>query len=132
MDITLRGFSNAWIPRLGVALALIPLGFVTAAVLDSQGFALLSRYVDIFAGDPFGLELMGIFWPGLFFGALGFSLAANLYPLLRLELSVRHGRIAGTFAITPRAGNLAVAVVSGLLLAAMLTYAVVENLAPYQ
>jgi hypothetical protein len=130
MDISLRRVPDGWIAGMGFALVLAPLVFVTTAVLESLGVAFLSVYVDFFAIDPLGLQLSNLVWPALFLGGLALALGSNLYAILGVQLRRDDEKIAGTLTVTPKLWNLAVMMVSGLLLATMVTYALLENFAP--
>ena len=124
MSAYLKKASPGKLAGLGFVLSVVPLYFVTAAVLN-YGFgvgALFDPLEKLFA-DPVRLRLLNqVITPILFFGGPVVALALNVYAVRRR----RKRSDAGPPRFT-RAWNVAVAVLSGLLLVTIAAYGFLEN-----
>jgi hypothetical protein len=72
-------------------------------------------------------EVFNLVSPVVFLGGLSLALALNVYAVARFDVDREHGTIVGTVRITPGLWNIAVAVVSILLLVTLVGYAFLEN-----
>ena len=120
MSAYLKGASPKKLAGLGFVLSLVPLYFVTAAVLNyGFGVGVLFEPLERFFADPLRLRILNqVITPILFFGGLIVALALNLYAV--------RGRKRSD-ASSSRAWNVAAAALSGLLLATIAVYGVLEN-----
>jgi hypothetical protein len=127
MSAYLKKASPGKLAGLGFVLSLVPLYFVTAAVLKyGFGVGALFDPLEKFFADPARLRLLNqVITPVLFFGGPVVALALNLYAIRR-----RRQRGDGDpprSARKARVWNVAAAVLSGLLLLTVATYGLLEN-----
>ncbi len=80
--------------------------------------------------DPESLRVFNLISPLVFLGGLVLALALNAYAVLRLNVSKEDGAIVSTVRLRIKFPNIAVAVVSFLLLFVLVGYAFLENVAP--
>ena len=120
MSAYLKEASPRKLAGLGFALSLVPLYFVTAAVLNyGFGVSLLFGPLERFFADPLRLRILNqVITPLLFFGGLIVALALNLYAV--------RGRKSGD-ASPASVWNVAVAALSGSLLVVITVYGILEN-----
>ena len=114
---------------IGFALILSPFLFVTGNVLEYElGFAGVMDPLDPLLADPVRKEIFKLTSPFIFLGGPLVALALNLYPVLGLSIKRSDGAISGAVTVRTRKWNLAVVTASGMLMMALFTYLVVENL----
>ena len=120
MSAYLKSASPKKLAGLGFVLSLVPLYFVTAAVLNyGFGVGVLFKPLERFFADPLRLRILNmVITPVLFFGGLIVALALNLYAV--------RGRKRSD-ASSPRVWNVVAALLSGLLLAVITVYGILEN-----
>jgi hypothetical protein len=127
MSAYLKEASPGKLAGLGFVLSMVPLYFVTAAVLNyGFGVGALFGPLERFFADPARLRILNwVITPVLFFGGPLMALALNVYAVRRRRQRGDDGppRSAGG----ARGWNVAVAVLSGLLLATIATYGFLEN-----
>jgi len=70
MAILSREASRNLTAAIGLLVTLLPLVFVTFALMEGLGVAYLSPHVAFFAADPAGLSVSNLFWPAIFLGGL--------------------------------------------------------------
>jgi len=63
----------------------------------------------------------------VFLEGLSLALALNVYAVVRFDVDREDGTIVGTVRVTPGLWNIAIAVVSVLLLVTLVGYAFLEN-----
>jgi len=73
-------------------------------------------------------EVFNLVSPVAFLGELCLAAALNVYAVARFDISREDGMIVSTIRVTPGLWNIAVAVVSILLVATLTGYALLENL----
>jgi hypothetical protein len=73
-------------------------------------------------------EVFNLVSPVAFLGELCLAEALNVYAVARFDISREDGTIVSTIRVTPGLWNIAVAVVSILLVATLTRYALLENL----
>lgn len=114
---------------LGLVFSLIPLYFVSAAVLKyGFGVGLLFDPLEAFFSDPSRLRILNlVLTPLLFFGGLLVALALNLYAILRVKRKRTDASALSRFAGEARGWNVAIIVLSSLLLATITVYGILEN-----
>ena len=72
-------------------------------------------------------EVFNLVSPVVFLGGLSLALALNVYAVVRFDINREDGTIVSTVRVTPGLWNIAVAVVSVLLLVTLVGYALLEN-----
>jgi hypothetical protein len=113
---------------IGFALVLAPLYFVSASLLKyGLGVGFLFDPLEAVLSVAGRREAFNLVSPVVFLGGLGLALALNVHAVMRFDVSREDGAIVGTVRVTPGLWNIAVAVVSILLLATLLGYAFLEN-----
>ena len=127
MSAYLEGASPRKLAGLGFVLSAVPLCFVTAAVLNyGFGVGALFDPLEKFFADPVRLRILNqVITPILFFGGPVIALALNVYAVRRRQRSDAASPRAARGA---RGWNVAVAVLSGVLLTTVATYGFLENL----
>ena len=121
--------NNYKLASVGFAFLLAPLIFVVASLLKYElgmGF-LFDPLERAFMSDPESLRVFNLVSPVVFLGGLGLALVLNMYAVLRLSVSREDGSIVSTVRLEAKFWNIAVAVVSLLLLATLVGYLFVEN-----
>jgi len=112
------GVNDYKLAGVGIAFLLAPLLFVAASLLK-YGFGVgflfdpLDRAV---MSDPENLRVFNMVSPVVFLGGLGLALVLNTYAVLRVNLSREDGTIVSTVRVEMKLANIAVVVVSSLLL----------------
>jgi hypothetical protein len=115
---------------LGFALLLAPLFFVAASLLKyGLGVGFLFDPLDAFLSDPRRLRVFNLISPVAFLGGLSLALAVNLYAVLRLNVAREDGAFVSTMRLEIKLANIAVVVVSALLLGTLVGYFFLENFA---
>jgi hypothetical protein len=113
---------------LGFVLLLAPLFFVAASLLKyGLGVEFLFDPLDAFLSDPQRLRVFNLISPVAFLGGLGLALAVNLYAVLRLNVAREDGALVSTVRLETKLANIAVVVVSALLLGTLVGYFFLEN-----
>jgi hypothetical protein len=113
----------------GLVLLSAPLFFVAASLLKYElGIGFLFDPLDkALMSGPERLSIFNLVSPMVFLRGLGLALVLNAYAVVRLDVGREDGTIASTVRLEVRFWNIAVAVVSLLLLATLLGYFFVEN-----
>ncbi len=122
---------------IGLALLLAPLYFVSASLLKyglGVGFLFdpLEAVLSVVGRrEIFNLVSPVVFLvsPVVFLGGLFLASVLNIYAVTRFEVSKEGGTIVSTVRVTPGSWNIAVAVVSILLMVTLSGYAFLENVA---
>jgi hypothetical protein len=113
---------------IGFVLILAPLYFVSASLLKyGLGVGFLFDPLEAVLTVAGRREVFNLVSPVVFLGGLGLALALNVYAVMRLDISREDGTIVSTVRITPGLWNIAVAVMSVLLLITLVGYVVLEN-----
>jgi hypothetical protein len=127
MSAYLKKASPGRLAGVGFVLSVVPLYFVAAAVLNyGFGVGALFGPLERFFADPARLRLLNqVITPVFFFGGPLVALALNVYAVRRRRQRGDDGppRSAGR----ARVWNVAVAVLSGLLLLTIVAYGLLEN-----
>ena len=113
---------------VGSLLLLAPLYFVCASLLKyglGVGFLFDPLEAGLFVAGR--REVFNLVSPVVFLGGLSLALALNVYAVMRLDVSSEDGTIVSTVRVTPGLWNIAVAVVSVLLLVTLVGYVFLEN-----
>lgn len=114
--------SNLKLAALGLALILPSLLLVTAGVLQTGlGSTQLADFVE-----SLGVSSI-LFSPLLILGGLGLALGVNLVSVLRVQFQLEAGVLISTIRVRGQLLNLGLIGLTGLLLAAILLYGVMEN-----
>jgi hypothetical protein len=113
----------------GFVLLSAPLYFVVASLLKYElGIGLLFDPLDaLLLSEPGRRYAFNLVSPVVFLGGLILALVINTYAVLRLNVGREDGEIVGVVKLEVRIWNIAVAVVSFLLLATLLGYFFAEN-----
>lgn len=120
--------SHYKLARLGFVLLVAPLFFVTASLLKyGAGVGLLFDPLEAFLSEPGRREVFNVISPVVFLGGLGLALAANLYAVLQPNVNKEDGAIVCVVRPEMKLANIAVAVVSSLLLVTLVGYVFLEN-----
>jgi hypothetical protein len=117
---------------IGLGLAAPALFFVLASLLKynfgvSQPFDLLESML----ATPDRFHLFNIISPFVFVGGLFMGVIVNLYPQMQMQLRRDHGRLVATITAEAKPINLTIVILGCLLLATLLGYVAVENLAHF-
>ncbi len=124
-EMVLRDYKLA---GLGIALLLAPLYFVSASLLKyGLGISLLFDPLEAFLSVSQRRDVFNLISPILFLGGLGLAVVLNVYPVLRLNVGREDGVILSTIRIEMKLVNVAVVVISLMLMSTLLGYAVLEN-----
>ncbi|MCA1687489.1 MAG: hypothetical protein LC714_02580 [Actinobacteria bacterium] len=112
----------------GLVLLSAPLFFVAASVLKYElGIGFLFDPLEVLLAEPGRRQVFNLVSPVVFLGGLGLALVLNAYAVVRLDVGREDGAIVSTVRLEVRFWNIAVAVMSLLLLATLLGYFFVEN-----
>ena len=113
---------------IGFVLLLAPLYFVSASLLKyGLGVGLLFDPLEAFLSVEGRRVVFNVVSPVVFLGGLGVALALNTYAVTRLNVRREGGTIVSTVRVKLGLWNIAVAVVSMLLLVTLVGYAFLEN-----
>jgi hypothetical protein len=112
----------------GLVLLSAPLFFVVASLLKYElGIGFLFDPLESLLSEPGRRYVFNLVSPPAFLGGLGLAVVANLYAALRLDIRREDGAVVNTVRLEIKVANIAVILVSLLLLAALLGYAFLEN-----
>jgi hypothetical protein len=113
---------------VGFVLVLAPLYFVSASLLKyGLGIGFLFDPLEAFLSVAGRRVVFNVVSPFVFLGGLCLALALNTYAVARLNVRREDGTIVSTVRLKLKLSNIAVAVVSILLLATLLGYVFLEN-----
>ena len=113
---------------VGFVLLLAPLYFISASLLKyGLGIGFLFDPLEAFLSVAGRRVVFNVVSPFVFLGGLCLALALNTYAVTRLNVRREEGTIVSTIRLKLRLSNIAVAVVSILLLATLLIYVFLEN-----
>jgi len=113
---------------VGLVLLAAPLFFVAGSLLKYElGIGLLFDPVEALLAEPGRRYVFDLISPVIFLGGLFLALALNASAILRLNVGREGGAIVGTARVEIRLWNIAVVVVSLLLLATLVGYLFAEN-----
>ena len=119
---------NRSLAVFGFVLLLAPLYFVSASLLKyGLGIGVLFDPLEAVLSVGGRREVFNLVSPVVFLGGLSIALALNVYAVARIHVSREDGTIVSTVRVTPRLWNIAVAVVSILLLMTLAGYVFLEN-----
>ena len=114
---------------IGFVHLLAPLYFVGASLLKYElGIGSLFDPLEAVLSVGGRRAIFNLVSPVVLLGGLGLALALNVYAVTRFDVGREGGTIVSTVRITPKLWNIAVAVVSMLLIVTLLGYAFLENL----
>jgi hypothetical protein len=114
---------------IGLVLLIAPLYFVSASLLKyGLGVGFLFDPLEAVLSVAGRREVFNLVSPVAFLGELCLAAALNVYAVARFDISREDGMIVSTIRVTPGLWNIAVAVVSILLVATLTGYALLENL----
>ncbi len=113
---------------VGSVLLLAPLYFVSASLMKyGLGIGFLFDPLEAFLSASGRRGVFNAISPLVFFGGLCLALALNTYAVAQLNVSREEGPIVSTFRLKLKSFNIAVAVISILLLSTLLGYVFLEN-----
>jgi hypothetical protein len=115
---------------IGLGLSAPALFFVVASLLKSN-FG-VSQPFDLFESmlvGPDRFHLFNIISPFVFVGGLLVAIIVNLYPQIEMQLRRDQGRLVATITAEVKPINIAIVILGCLLLATLVGYVAVENLA---
>ena len=113
---------------VGFLLLLAPLYFVSASLLEyGLRIGLLFDPLEAFFTVAGRRVVFNVVSPLVFLSGLCLALALNTYAVARLNVRREEGSIVSTIRLRLRLSNIAVAVVSFLLLTTLLGYVFLEN-----
>ena len=123
------GVNDYKLAGLGFALLLAPLFFVSASLLKyGLGIGILFDPLDkALMSDPAILRVFNLVSPVVFLGGLGLALVLNVYAVLQFNFSREDGTIVSTVRLEAKFWNLAVALLSVVLLSTLVGYFFLEN-----
>ena len=109
-------------------LLLAPLYFVSASLLKyGLGIGFLFNPLEAILSVPGRRAVFNVVSPFVFLGGLCLALALNTYAVTRLSIRREEGTIVSTVRLKLRLSNIAVAIISLLMLATLLGYVFLEN-----
>ena len=115
---------------VGLVLLLAPLFFVAASLLKhGLGVGFLFDPLEGFLAEPGRRHVFNLVSPVVFLGGLILALVLNVWSILRLDFGREDGVLVGTVRVEPGLLNIAVAVVSLLLLGTLFGYVFLETFA---
>ena len=125
------GMNDYKLAGVGFAFLLAPLLFVAASLLKyGLGIGFLFDPLErALMSDAESLRVFNLVSPVVFLGGLGLALVLNTYAFLRFNLSREDGTIVSTVRVEMKLANIAVVVVSSLLLGTLVGYFFLENFA---
>jgi hypothetical protein len=119
---------NRRLAVLGFVLLLAPLYFVSASLLKyGLGVGFLFDPLEAVLSVAGRREVFNLVSPVVFLGGLSLAMALNVYAVVRFDINREDGTIVSTVTVTPGLWNIAVAVVSVMLLVTLVGYAFLEN-----
>lgn len=125
------GVNDHKLAGIGVAFLAAPLFFVAASLLKYElgiGF-LFDPLGKALMSDPGRLHVFNLVSPVVFLGGLGLALVLNVYAVLGLNVSREDRTIVSVVRVEPKFWNLAVALLSVVLLGTLVGYFFLENFA---
>lgn len=126
-EIAVRDYKLA---GAGFVLILAPLYFVSASLLKyGLGVGFLFDPLKFFLSEPGRRYVFNLISPVVFLGGLVTALALNGYSIVRFGVGREDDAIVGTARLEMKLANVAVAVVSILLLGTLVGYVFLENFA---
>jgi hypothetical protein len=122
--------NNHKLAAVSFALLLLPLFFVSSSLLKyGLGIGLLFDPLETFLSVSQGRDVFNTVSPVVFLGGSGLALAMNLYAVLWPSISKESATGVSIVRLKLHLLNIAVILASSLLLAALLVYAFLENVA---
>jgi hypothetical protein len=119
---------NRRLAVLGFVLLLAPLYFVSASLLKyGLGVGFLFDPLEAVLSVAGRREVFNLVSPVVFLGGLSLAMALNVYAVVRFDINREDGTIVSTVRVTPGLWNIAVAIVSVMLLVTLVGYAFLEN-----
>jgi len=113
---------------VGFLLLLAPLYFVSASLLKyGLGIGFLFDPLEAFLSVAGRRAVFNVVSPFVFLGGLCLALALNTYAVARLHFRRENGTIVSTIRLKMSLSNIAVAVLSILLLTTLVSYVFLEN-----
>jgi hypothetical protein len=113
---------------IGSVFLLAPLYFVSASILKyGLGIGFLFDPLEAFLSVAERRVVFNVVSPFVFLGGLSLALVLNTYAIARVNVSREEGPIVSTFRLKLKSFNIAVAVISILLLSTLLGYVFLEN-----
>ena len=103
--------------------------FLLANVLNELGISLLYAAIDTLTSGLQRQQLFNLVSPVVFLGGIAAALLLNFLTIARLNLRWEEKRLVSTLTIERRTLNVALILTVGLMLAALVAYALVENFA---
>lgn len=114
---------------VGSVFLLAPLYFVSASILKyGLGIGFLIDPLEAFLSVAERRVVFNVVSPFVFLGGLSLALVLNTYAIARVNVSREEGTIVSTFRLKLKSFNIAVAVISILLLSTLLGYVFLENI----
>lgn len=114
----------------GFVLLLAPLYFVSASLLKyGLGVGFLFDPLEFFLSEPGRRHVFNLASPVVFLGGLLLALALNGYSFVRFGVGREDHAIVGTARLEMKLANIAVSIVSLLLLGTLVGYVFFENFA---
>jgi hypothetical protein len=114
---------------IGLVLAAPGAWFLTANLMHDAGVAFLYAPFDALVSRTGLGPAVNVVSPVIFLGGPAVALVINLLAVGRFDLKWENHQIVTSAAMAPRGANVAMILGGGLLLAAFLAYAFVENFA---
>jgi hypothetical protein len=123
------GISPSQAALWGALLAAPAAVFIAANLLNEAGIAFLYTWIDPLVGRTGIWQFIGLGSPLVLLGGIGAALLLNVLAIARLGVRQDDRRFTFTLTVEPRVPNLALLFGAGVMLAALLAYAAVENYA---
>jgi hypothetical protein len=124
-----RGLSPSRAARWGALLAAPAALFLVANLLNEAGIGFLYAWIDPLVGRTGVWRFVGLGSPLVLLGGIGAAVLLNALAIARLSVRQDDRRLTFTLSVEPRVPNLALLLGAGVMLAALLAYAAVENYA---
>lgn len=121
-------FSSGKLAGVGLIFILLPLYFTTAAILKYEfGIGFLFDPLDAYLSNPQRLHIFNLISPIVFLGGLLLALGLNLFAVFGANFRQGSAAILSAVRERNRFLNVAIVLMSGLLLTTLLGYVFLEN-----
>ena len=133
--ISILGYnlSTSWLNTnrsllIGLIVMMPAVYFVSANILKyGFGFSFLAEPLEVFYLNQNILKVFNFISPIIFLGGLSLAFLLNIMVLLKINVSIKNGKIHSAFSITPRTANLIIVITCMLFIGTLLVYAIGEN-----
>jgi len=113
---------------IGIIVMTPAVCFVSSNILKYVfGISFFTDPLEVFYSNTDILKVFNFISPIIFLGGLSLAFLLNIMVLLKINVSIKNGKIHSAFSITPRTANLIIVITCMLFIGTLLVYAIGEN-----